>query len=85
MTGHVLDQLVFVERRKFRESTKNAVFVLCAVAIAGAFWWFRAISFGIEGPVGDHHGWQWRRVSAVLSLIVSISTRGINAQNWNVY
>jgi len=61
MTGHVLDQLVFAERRKFRESTKNAMFVLCAVAIAGAFWWFRAISFGIEGPVGDHHGWQWRR------------------------
>jgi len=65
MAGHVLDQLVFAERRKFKESTKNAVFVVCAVAIAGTFWWFRAISFGIEGPVGDHHGWQWRRVSVV--------------------
>ncbi|KAF8321170.1 glycosyltransferase family 39 protein [Clavulina sp. PMI_390] len=61
MTGHVLDQLVFADRRKFKEVTKNVVFGLCAFAVVGTFWWFRKISFGIEGPVGEQKGWQWRR------------------------
>lgn len=74
MTGHVLDQLVFVERRKFTELTKSAVFVAFSVAIVGTFWWFRAISFGIEGPVGDHHGWQWRRVSVMSNLVLILLT-----------
>jgi len=62
MAGHVMDQLVFAERRRFTPMTKNVVFGISAFIVVGTFWWFRAMSFGIEGPVGDHSGWQWRKV-----------------------
>jgi hypothetical protein len=62
MAGHVFDQLIFAHRRKYSELTKSIVFGISALAITGTFWWFRAISFGMTGPVRDYWGLQWRKV-----------------------
>jgi hypothetical protein len=62
MGGHVLDHLVLSQRRRFHELTKVIVFTTCLVTIFGVFWWFHKVSYGIEGPVGETWGLQWRKV-----------------------
>jgi len=61
MGGHVVDHLVLSQRRRFHELTKVIVFTTCLVTILGVFWWFHKVSYGIEGPVGETWGLQWRK------------------------
>ncbi|KAF8337565.1 glycosyltransferase family 39 protein [Cantharellus anzutake] len=60
MGGHMLDHLVFSEKRRFTETTKSVLLFICGIAIFGTFWWFKGVSYGINGPVGEHKGIQWR-------------------------
>ncbi|KIK71186.1 glycosyltransferase family 39 protein [Collybiopsis luxurians FD-317 M1] len=39
---------------------KLYVFTVTSTAIVGTFWWFRAVAWGIEGPVKDTWGLHWR-------------------------
>ncbi|KAF9068047.1 dolichyl-phosphate-mannose-protein mannosyltransferase [Rhodocollybia butyracea] len=39
---------------------KLYVFITTASAIVGTFWWFRAVAWGIEGPVTETWGLGWR-------------------------
>jgi hypothetical protein len=61
MAAHMLDHFVFTARR-LSERTKSIVFVIVTAAIVGNFWWFRGIAWGIDGPINDHRGLQWRKV-----------------------
>ena len=62
MTGHLIDQFIFRSRR-LKEQTKYGVFAICVLLIVGTFWWFKGVAFGIEGPIGEHWGLRWRKVS----------------------
>jgi len=64
--GHLFDHFVFKSRR-LKESTKWVAFGIAAGTVIGVFWWFRAVAFGIDGPIKDHKGLLWRKVR--LSLI----------------
>ena len=64
MLAHLLDHFVFTARR-LTDRTKRIVFGTCVFAILACFWWFKGVSFGIDGPVNDHWGLKWRSVSAV--------------------
>ncbi|KAF5347361.1 hypothetical protein D9756_009876 [Leucocoprinus leucothites] len=60
MLAHVLDHFVFSACR-LSECTKMIVFGVVAFVIVLNFWWFRSVSFGIEGPVNEHWGLGWRK------------------------
>jgi dolichyl-phosphate-mannose-protein mannosyltransferase len=60
MVGHLLDHFIFSSRR-LTPRAKNAFFALFAGAVIATFWWFKGVSFGIDGPVEAHWGLQWRR------------------------
>jgi dolichyl-phosphate-mannose--protein O-mannosyl transferase len=59
--AHILDHFVFSSRR-LGLPVKSAAFGVCVVAIAGTFWWFKGVAFGIDGPIGEHTGLLWRKV-----------------------
>ncbi|KII88281.1 glycosyltransferase family 39 protein [Plicaturopsis crispa FD-325 SS-3] len=59
MTAHLLDHFIFSSRR-FSERNKRIAFGVCAFLIISTFWWFRGLAFGIDGPINDHWGLQWR-------------------------
>lgn len=61
MLAHMLDHFIFSSRR-LRHQTKSIVFGVCAFSIVATFWWFSGLAFGIEGPINDHKGLQWRKV-----------------------
>lgn len=61
MAAHLLDHFVFSSRR-LKTKTKAIVFGVCASSIVLTFWWFRGLAFGIDGPIADHKGLQWREV-----------------------
>jgi dolichyl-phosphate-mannose-protein mannosyltransferase len=65
MAAHVFDHFVFSSRR-FTNKTKWIVFGVIATVIVGNFWWFRGVAFGIDGPINDHWGLQWRKVGLLL-------------------
>jgi len=60
MAAHVLDHFVFTAHR-LSERTKSIVFIVVAAAIVGNFWWFRGVTWGMDGPISDHWGLQWRK------------------------
>ena len=62
MTGHLIDHIIFRSRR-LTERTKYAVFAISVLIIVGVFWWFKGVAFGIEGPIAEHWGLRWRKVS----------------------
>lgn len=57
----MVDHFVFSSRR-FSQKTKSIVFGVIAGTIVGMFWWFKGAAFGMEGPIKDHWGMQWRKV-----------------------
>lgn len=61
MAAHMLDHFVFTARR-LAERTKLIVFFVVAGAIVGNFWWFRNLAWGMDGPINDQWGLQWRKV-----------------------
>lgn len=62
MFAHLVDHF-FLSNRRLAENTKWVVFGIIAVAIIGNFWWFKGLAFGVEGPIKDHTGLLWRKVS----------------------
>lgn len=85
MLAHILDHFVFTARR-LSDRTKQIIFGVCVALIVGVFWWFKGVSFGIDGPINDHWGLQWRSVRCILlTHYVSLLTRRSSLQNWNLY
>lgn len=37
-------------------------FGVIAGALLLSFWWFKGVAFGIDGPINEHKGLQWRKV-----------------------
>ena len=62
MLAHLLDHFIFSSRR-FSHKTKAISFGVCAFIIVGTFWWFKGVAFGIDGPINEHKGLGWRKVS----------------------
>lgn len=62
MLAHVLDHFIF-SARNLTQRTKAIVFGAIAFIIVATFWWFSGVAFGINGPVNNHWGLQWRKVS----------------------
>ncbi|TRM61270.1 glycosyltransferase family 39 protein [Schizophyllum amplum] len=60
MLGHLLDHFIFTSRR-LTEKTKLIAFGSIAFTIFACFWWFKAVSFGIDGPINEHWGLGWRK------------------------
>jgi len=60
MAAHMFDHFVFTARR-LSERTKSIVFAAVAFAIVANFWWFRGVAWGIDGPINDHWGLEWRK------------------------
>lgn len=60
MLGHLLDHFFF-SARWLGTRGKIITFAICASSIIGCFWWFRAMAWGMEGPVGDYWGMGWRK------------------------
>jgi len=62
MMGHMLDTFVF--QRSSRSNRARWIwFGLCAGSVFLCFMWFRGVAFGITGPIKDHRGLKWRKVS----------------------
>ncbi|KAI6103674.1 glycosyltransferase family 39 protein [Pisolithus sp. B1] len=59
MFAHVMDHCIFSAR--WKEKTKRLVFGVTTFAIVANFWWFRGMAWGIEGPVNEYWGLQWRK------------------------
>ena len=64
MFAHLMDHFFFTTRR-LSERTKWIVFGVTAFVIVANFWWFRGLAFGVDGPIKEHKGLQWRKVSAM--------------------
>lgn len=64
MAAHMLDHFVFTSRR-LTEKHKWIVFGVVTFTIVATFWWFRGLAFGMDGPIADHWGLQWRKVRLV--------------------
>jgi len=67
MFAHVLDHFVF-STRGISERTKVIVFGYVSFGIVASFWWFKGVAFGIQGPVIEHWGLQWRKVCFLFFL-----------------
>jgi hypothetical protein len=61
MTAHLLDHFIFSARR-LTLRTKWIAFGICAGSVLFCFWWFKAVAFGIDGPITEHKGLLWRKV-----------------------
>lgn len=83
MAAHMFDHFVFTARR-FSERTKTIVFVLVAFAIVANFWWFRGVAWGIDGPINNHWGLQWRKVRSS-KISGTWCTDNFFFQSWNIY
>ena len=68
MLAHLIDHFAFASKR-WSEKTKWIIFGVCVFNIVGCFWWFRGVAFGIDGPIVDYWGLQWRKVSLSLAMI----------------
>ncbi|CED82274.1 glycosyltransferase family 39 protein [Phaffia rhodozyma] len=60
MVGHLTDHFIFSNRRLTLRA-KAIFFGLFAGAVILVFWWFKGVSFGIDGLVEDHWGLKWRK------------------------
>lgn len=72
MFGHLLDHFIFSSKRLTNQKKMIAFGVISSVIVL-TFWWFRGVAFGIDGPIADHKGLQWRKVSD-LSIGLSSSS-----------
>lgn len=68
MVGHLFDHFVFKSRR-LKNVTKYAIFAIFTGTVVGTFWWFRAVSFGLDGPIKENWGLLWRKVSTHFFLL----------------
>jgi len=59
MLAHLMDHCFFTSRR-FADRTKSIIFGVSAFTIVAVFWWFRAVAWGINGPVHEYEGRGWR-------------------------
>jgi hypothetical protein len=96
MAAHVLDHFVFTARR-LSERTKSIVFIVVATAIVGNFWWFRGVTWGMDGPINNHWGLQWRKVRRSPVFFSKVRPRltifpffflfrpDLICQSWNIY
>jgi len=67
MFAHILDHFIFSAR--WKDSTKRVAFGICAFLLVGNFWWFRGMAWGIDGPINEHWGLAWRKVSLLMQLL----------------
>jgi dolichyl-phosphate-mannose-protein mannosyltransferase len=85
MAAHMVDHFVFTARR-FSEQTKSIVFAIIAFCIVANFWWFRGVAWGMDGPVNDHWGLGWRKVSCRFFLFLLGEADDFPVrQSWNIY
>ena len=82
MAVHLTDHFVFRSRR-LKERTKYGVFATYVLLIVGTFWWFKGVAFGIEGPIAEHWGLRWRKVSS--PTLMRNGYRITILQSWNMY
>ena len=73
MFAHVVDHF-FLSNRRLSENTKWIIFSAMAFAIVANFWWFRGLAFGIDGPIKEHTGLLWRKVSVTPTLKRAVLT-----------
>ncbi len=66
MFAHLLDHFVFSSRR-LTTKAKWIAFGICSSSIFLTFWWFRGVAFGMNGPIAEHWGLQWRKVGSLSS------------------
>ena len=84
MLGHMLDHFIFSSRR-FSEKTKLYTFGGIAFTIFACFWWFKGVSFGIDGPINEHWGLGWRKVSIFSARSAFLWRLTKTFQSWNIY
>ncbi|KAI0345390.1 glycosyltransferase family 39 protein [Trametopsis cervina] len=71
MLAHLIDHFLFSTKR-FTEKTKWIAFGVITFIIVATFWWFKGVAFGIDGPIDEHWGLLWRKVS-IFSTLYRIS------------
>lgn len=59
MLAHVLDHFIF-SSKLLTTKVKNITFGAFAFLLLFSFWWFKGVAFGIDGPIAEHKGLQWR-------------------------
>ena len=64
----MFDHFIFSDKRRLKDTTKSVVLFSLGIVIFGTFWWFKGVSYGINGPVGEHKGLLWRKVSVLRSI-----------------
>jgi dolichyl-phosphate-mannose-protein mannosyltransferase len=84
MVGHLFDHFIFKSRR-IKETTKWAIFGIASGIVIGVFWWFRGVAFGIEGPIKEHKGLLWRKVSSRHVISFTDLVTDNCHQSWNIY
>ncbi|KAF7375276.1 Glycosyltransferase family 39 protein [Mycena sanguinolenta] len=67
MFAHILDHFIF-SSRTLPLAAKGVAFGICAGAVAGTFWWFKGVAFGIDGPINEHWGLLWRKTWNIYNL-----------------
>ena len=86
MLAHVLDHFIF-SSKLLTTKVKNIFFGAFAFLLLFSFWWFKGVAFGIDGPIAEHKGLQWRSVRfssffmcgvVVLICLGVSSSRGIS-------
>ena len=70
MFAHVLDHCIF--SAQWKEKTKRVGFGIVALLIVANFWWFRGLAWGVAGPINDHWGLQWRKVSSSTAITLGV-------------
>jgi hypothetical protein len=65
MFAHMVDHFVLTSRY-LTSRTKWIIYGSLITAIVANFWWFRGMAFGIDGPIKDYWGVQWRKVCYIL-------------------
>ena len=60
MFADVLDHCIFLVQ--WKDHMKHVAFGVVALLVVTNFWWFKGVAWGIEGPINDHWGLQWRKV-----------------------
>jgi hypothetical protein len=89
MFSHVLDHFVFSSKRVSHQ-TKTVVFGIFTTLLILSFWWFKGVAFGIDGPIGEHKGLQWRKVRVYPRCVSGANANGLPLpfhllQSWNIY
>lgn len=73
MLAHLIDHFVFTTKR-LSEKTKWIVFGVLSFSIVACFWWFKGFAFGMDGPIEEHWGLRWRKVSVIYNFFLYLIT-----------